>query len=563
MHRSKFVLSLVLVLAMVFGFATVGNVRAQSVLTVAFTQEPDTLNMFYSTMSFAGWVKDLVYASLYQFTDTLEAQPVLIEEVPSVENGGISEDYMTYTVKLKPDLKWSDGEALNADDVVFTFEMIMDENNAFLQATQVRETLVSVEKVDDLTVKLVWNSPAVYPENKLSTLNYGFIMPEHVFGPIYEAEGTIQNAEPNQNPTVFSGAYIMSEWRRGELMTFVPNPNYANGVASVEQIVIRFFPDTESAYAAMAAGQVDVLPNLIESDLPRVQALSPDIGVVGVFGGFMESLWLNVRPPDNGTGHPALKELPVRQALRMCIDRRALVRDLLNDSRPVTDSLYSGNKYENPDLGFVEYNPEEGNRLLEEAGWVMGPNGVRQKEIDGQMVELALRHTTTTAQWRMDIQAVVQQQVANCGIRTIITNVPATEYFGSFADGGTLNVGDFDIGQFAQSTALTNPLNLSIGENLACNNIPSTENPGGTNQSGYCDPEIDENYATSATSLDEDEIRAATYRIQELFRDGIPAIVLFPRGDNYAYNSSRFVEPPLFGAGDGGMWFDVVNWQLK
>jgi peptide/nickel transport system substrate-binding protein len=562
MNHLRKLLSAVVLLTLVLGVSIVPSVaQDMPTLTVGFAQEPDSMNGFYSSMAFAQWANDLVQASLWDVSNTLESVPVLATEVPSVENGGISEDYLTYTIHLKEGLMWSDGEPLTAEDLVFTYQMIETVENNYIQGSVIADALESVELVDDLTFTLTFNSPQPFPEDMAGSPGLSTILPEHVFGPIFESEGSIEFAEENQDPTVFSGPYVLSEWRRGEQMTFEVNPNFIVGTPSIGRVVIRFFPDTDSEYAALAAGQLDMVPNVSEGDIPRVAASSPDIRIVTVFGRYIESLWLNVRTEEHPrAGHPALQDVNVRHAIRYALDRSAITEELLVGATSPTDSIYGGSPFELDSLGVTERDLDEANRLLDEAGWVDSDgDGIRDK--DG--VALEFRYSTTDAQWRNNIQAVIQQQLAEVGIGTVLESYPATEFFGTFANGGINAVGEYDIAQYANNTALTNPSNVTVNEAMACDQIPSEDNQGGQNFMGYCNPEVDELAAVTRESLDADERLAAAQRIQELVRDDAAIINLFPRGDNYAYNMSRFAGEPVIGSGVGNQWFDILNWELS
>ncbi|RMF49411.1 MAG: peptide ABC transporter substrate-binding protein [Chloroflexota bacterium] len=563
-NRVRFALALMLSLVMALtgmSLATPTYAQDSSTLVVGFAQEPDSMNGFYSAMAFAQWANDLVQASLYDFSDKLEPVLVLAAEVPTRENGGISEDFTEYTVKLKPGLKWSDGKPLTAEDLVFTYQMIKDPANNMVQGGSIRDALESVELVDETTFRLKFNAPKPFPEDLIGSPGLSTILPAHVFRPIYEANGTIENAEENQNPKVFSGPYILREWKRGESMLFEANPNYVFGEPKIKRVLIRFFPDTDSQYAALAAGQLDFVPNVSEGDLPRVAASNPDLKLVTVFGGYIESLWLNLQEEGKGprAGHPALKDVRVRRALRLAIDRETITRELLAGATKPTDSIYAGSPFENKELGVTPYDPEAAAALLDEAGWVVGADGVREK--DG--VKLELRYSTTTAGWRNNIQAVIQQQLAKVGVSVILEKYPASEYFGTYANNGVVASGQFDIGQFANNTALTNPANVTVDESLSCAQIVSDENPSGNNWTGFCNAEMDSLSQVTKTSLDPEERLRAAYRIQEIMRDEVPLINLFPRGDNYAYNTKRFVGEIRIGSGVGNQWFDIMNWQLR
>lgn len=563
-NRIRFALAIALSFVMVlagFGVAAPSYAQDSSTLVVGFAQEPDNMNGFYSAMAFAQWANDLVQASLYDFSDELLPVPVLIAEIPTRENGGISEDFKEYTVKIKPGLKWSDGAPLTAEDFVFTYEMVKNPANNMTQGGNIRDALESVELVDATTFRLKFNVPKPFPEDLIGSPGLSTILPAHVFRPIFEREGTLENAEENQNPTVFSGPYVLREWRRGESMLFEANPNYVFGEPKIKRVLIRFFPDTDSQYAALAAGQLDFVPNVSEGDIPRVAASNPNLKIVTVFGGYIESLWLNLQEEGKGprAGHPALKDVRVRRALRLAIDRETITRELLAGATSPTDSIYAGSPFENKELGVTPYDPEAAAALLDEAGWTLGPDGIRQK--DG--VKLEMRYSTTTAGWRNNIQAVIQQQLAKVGVSVILEKYPASEYFGTYANNGTVASGQFDIGQFANNTALTNPANVTVDEALSCAQIVSDDNPSGNNWTGFCNPEMDALSLVTKTSLDPEERLRAAYRIQEIMRDEVPLINLFPRGDNYAYNTARFVGEIRIGSGVGNQWFDIMNWELR
>ena len=421
MNVRKFV-SLAALLLLALGLM-IAPVAAQDVptLTVGFAQEPDSMNGFYSSMAFAQWANDLVQASLWDISDTLEAVPVLAAEIPSIENGGISEDYLTYTIRLKEGLLWSDGAPLTSDDLVFTYQMIEDPANNMLQGTTIAEALESVEAVDATTFTLTFNSPKPFPEDMAGSPGLSTILPAHIFRPVYEAEGSIEFAEENQDPTVFSGPYVLAEWRRGEQMTFEANPNYAVGQPSIGSIVLRFFPDTETQYAALQAGQLDFVPNISEGDKPRVSEFE-GVEMVTVFGGYIESLWLNLRTEETPrAGHPALQDVNVRQAIRFALDRQAISDALLAGTVSPTDSIYASSPFEDTSLGVTPHDIEQANALLDAAGWV-DSNGDGTRDKDG--VELVLRYSSTNAGWRNNIQAVVQQQLAEVGVGTILEAYP-------------------------------------------------------------------------------------------------------------------------------------------
>lgn len=525
-------------------------------LTVAFSQEPDNLNGYLTSMAFAQWAIFLMQANLWDYDDKLKPVPVLVAEIPTAANGGTSKDGKTTTIKLKKGLKWSDGQPLNADDLVFSYQMIMDKANNFQQGTPIQQVLDKVEKVDDVTVKLTTKEPQPYSEN-LAGVNSFYVLPAHILKPVYDKDKSIEKADFNQNPTAFSGPYMLKEWKRGSTMTFVVNPNYAGPKPKIETVVIQIFPEPETAYAALASGAVDFIPNLQPADAKKIQDLTKNATIASVYGSYRESLWLNQRTDKTPrAGHPALKDKRVRQALRLAINRRGLVKDLLFDNTTVAESMYADSPFENKNIKFVEYDPKAAEKLLDDAGWKKGADGIREK--DG--VKLELKYNTTTAGQRKKNQAVIQQQLAQVGIKVTLENVDPTQYFGAFKDGGTLANGNFDIGEYANNTVTTNPANTRT---FFCDDISSEEVPGGQNYVGYCNPELDRLWKITEQSLDPKAGQDAANKIQEILAEDVPLIILYNRNDIYAYATSRFAKEPRIGAGITNQWFDIANWELK
>ncbi len=124
---------------------------------------------------------------------------------------------------------------------------------------------------------------------------------------------------------------------------------------------------------------MDFIPNLQPGSDPKsITDATKDVTIYSIYGSYRESLWINVRDDKAPkAGHPALKDQRVRQALRLAINRRGLVKDLLFDTTTVADTLWADSPFEDKTVKFTEFDPAAAGKLLDEAGWVMGPNKVR------------------------------------------------------------------------------------------------------------------------------------------------------------------------------------------
>src|SRR5829696_8659959 len=132
--------------------ATEPPATASGTVTITFTQEPDNLNPMYTEMYFSFITRELWLKPAWNFDVDAQPVPVLAAEIPSLENGGLTEDGKTVTIKLRDDITWSDGEPLTSDDFVFTYDMIIAEENIALSRYPYEDYVASVEAPDATTV---------------------------------------------------------------------------------------------------------------------------------------------------------------------------------------------------------------------------------------------------------------------------------------------------------------------------------------------------------------------------------------------------------------------------
>ena len=512
-----------------------------AVATFIFTQEFDTLNPYFTNMWFSAITQQFWNCWAWDFDEQNNPHPVLVTEIPSSENGGISEDGTVITLTLRDDLVWSDGEPLTANDFVFTYQMVVDPGNT-VASTNPYDQMASVEAPDERTVVITFNEPYA---PWLGTLWHG-ILPAHILQPIFDADGTIDNAEWNRAPTVGCGPYNFAEWESGSFASFVANPNYSLGQPKIGEIFVRFVPDDASQIAAMEAGDGDLGTFFAYSDVPTLEGAG--IEVLKVFSGYNEG-WFFYLNPENG--HPALQDPNVRKALAMAFDRFSLNEDLLLGLTEPATTYWDNTPYNDPALEPYPFDPEEANRLLDEAGWVdTNGDGVRDK--DG--VELVLTYGTTTREVRVDTQAVAQQQLAEVGVQVELLNYDSDIFFGGYGDGGPAATGELDIYQYSNVASFPDP---DTAEWL-CSEIPSDENPQGVNWQSYCDEELDGLFQQQATQVDLAEREATFHEITRYIFDNALWIGVWQDPDLWGV-SSRLQNVKLSGATP---FFNIMEWEL-
>jgi peptide/nickel transport system substrate-binding protein len=519
--------------------------------TITFTQEPDNLNPLYTTMWFSGITRDFWLKALWSFDENNQPVPELAAEIPSTENGGVSEDGKTLTIKLRNDINWSDGEPVTADDFVFTYDMIMSDKNVVQSRYPYEDYVESVEAQDPQTVVVNFKEPfAAWLTNIFSgspSAAQG-VLPKHILQPVFDADGTIDNAEWNKAPTVGVGPFVFSEWESGSHIIFKANPNWINP-PKLDQIFIQIVPDDAAQEAAIIAGDTDIGVFLSSDQIEKLEA-GGNVKVVAVASGYDEGWFMNVNPD---TAHPAMLDVNVRKAIALATDRFSIVKDLLVESvNPVNATFWDNNPPYNSDLEPYPYDPEQAKQLLDAAGWV-DSNGDGTRDKDG--TELVLRYITNDRELRKNVQAVVEQQWSQVGIGAKLENYSSDVFWNGYNDDGPQAQGLYDVAEYSSVGSFPDP---DASSNWLCDQISSADNPDGANWQGYCSPEMDDLLKKQASTLDTNERIDLYKQIQQLMYDEVLYIGMWKDPDLWSVNS-RLQNVNLSGATP---FWNAQEWEV-
>ena len=216
----------------------------------------------------------------------------------------------------------------------------------------------------------------------------------------------------------------------------------------------------------------------------------------------------------------------------------------------VTD--WDNTPYVDPSLKPYPFDVTQAKKLLDDAGWLVGSDGIRAKN----SVKLELKYGTTTREIRQDTQAVVQQQLMDIGIKVDLLNYESDSFFNGYDKQGPAATGQLDIYEFSQvSTAFPDP---DIPEWL-CSEIPTADSPAGTNWSGICDKQLDGLFQLQATQIDYASRQQTFYKITKYIFDQAYWIGLWQDPDQWAISSK------LGGVKISGTtpFFNIAEWQVK
>jgi peptide/nickel transport system substrate-binding protein len=402
-------------------------------LKILMWQGPTILNPHLSQGTKDGIAARFCCEPLMTASGEGKFSPVLATEVPSKENGGLGADGKTVTYKLKPGVKWADGQPFTADDVVFTYEYVINKETAATSYGSFVD-LDKVEAVDPTTVRLTFKQPTggwYVP----FVGDPGLVLPKHV---LEKYVGTASRDAPFNQKSFGTGPYMVQDFKPGDVLTLTINPNYRDATKPFfSQIDIKGGGDAVSAArAVLQTGEYDYAWNLqVEAQVLNslVQGGKGDL-VTGAGGG-VEHIILNQADPNTEvegeraspkSKHPFLTDLRVRQALAMAIDRETMAKQLYGASGAASPNVLTTPTNLASKNTRIEYNLDKANQILDEAGYKRGGDGIRVTP-DG--VRMHVVYQTTTNSLRQKEQDIVKDGWQKIGIETELKSVDAGVFF--------------------------------------------------------------------------------------------------------------------------------------
>lgn len=471
-------------------------------IVLGFSQEPTVFNPHLLHIE----VDEGVYFAIFDPLFGVDAQgkfyPLLAAEVPTVENGGISADGLSWKVKLRDDAKWHDGTPFTAEDVKFTLEMLV--NPDFRSWRRAGHELVT-----DLTVvsptEITWKMTSPYAPYA-SILASTFIVPKHAF----DGQADL-NATPFNNAPIGTGPFKWVNRVAGDYIELAANTEYHGDGPYLEKLIIKYIPDLTVLYTQFKTGDIDVIGlQWITADHYDEAKDLPDRVVIKAPNPTVESIGLNL-------GKPQFQDKAVRQALYAALDKATLI-DALYYGLPLPTESYMPQQsfFYNPDLPKHEFSIDKANAILDEAGWAKGSDGIRAK--DG--VRLAFTNSTTAGNHlREQAQQFIQQTFAEVGVEMTINNLPPAVMWGDY-----WMMSQFD-SVIVGIAFLTGP-DPDTSDYFSSKSSPA-KGGGGQNTFQWANPEVDRLLAEGAKIFVPEDRRVPYLKLQEIARDELPFLPMF------------------------------------
>ena len=537
-------------------------VVAPEVLTLIYGRSPVTLNPHLATGFQDFEAARIVYEPLASYDADGTLIPILAAGLPSMENGDVSDDARSVIWRLQPTLRWSDGEPLTADDVVFTYKFITNPTVAAVTAQYYRD-IKSVEAVDEHTVKLIFKQPTANWQTPFTGLN-GLILPEHLFKDFNNRNA--REAPANFEP-VGTGPYRYLT-KTDQRLLFAPNELHRQPVKHFKRIeIMGDVPPYVAARDVLREGTADFAHNIqLESAALVDLVQTGEAGTLRLtFGSQVERIMLNFADPERETEakerasiefpHPILRDLRVRQAIDYGIDRQAIVAQLYGDlGKPTSQLLVAPQILEEPPISF-KHDVETAKALLKKAGWVDSDgDGIR----DRNGIPLQLVFQTSIGTIRQATQNLVQEQLGEIGIDVLINRVRTEDFF-SADPTQTNSINHFyaDMQEYAIGNDIPDPI-IYMGW-WTCDNIAALANNWQKpNNARYCDPEYDKLWQAARN---EQDIDARNELFRQMDRKLAKDVAVLPIVHRALSNAvSNRITGYDFTPWDASTW-DIANWR--
>jgi peptide/nickel transport system substrate-binding protein len=507
------------------------------VLRIGARLVPDNLNPVVGTQEIDTDLAILWSDFLFTFDDQNRMVPDLAVEVPSLRNGGISPDGMKVTYHLHHGVKWQDGAPFSADDIVFTWHAVMNPKN-LVPSRSGYDLISRIDEPDKYTVVVHLIkpfAPFIRVFETLSSSSYP-ALPKHLLGNLPD----INHADFNNHP-IGTGPFRVTSGQKDVELKFVANPQYFRGAPKLKEIDFRVVPNDNTLLTLIRTHEIDMYYRASEAQAPMLNAIPGTSLYMTPFTRFAD-IGLNA-------GNPPLDDVRVRRALAYATNKAELIRKITHGVNIPADSdqppfLWAHDN----NVTRYDFNPRRAAALLDEAGWRVGPDGVRQK--NGKTLSLLMTGYSGSA--TVDaVQEVIQREWKDVGVEIEIKNYPTDLLYAPAAEHGIEQSGRFDAiyeswgnGSDPDDTVL-----------FGCDRVP----PNGWNVYHFCSPKLDAAERIALSENDQSKRTAAYATVQEVLTDQVPVIFLwFERYITVTNSDLKNFKPSHVGT----QWWNAWEWSI-
>ncbi len=498
---------------------------AKKIVRLGATQSMDSMNPFLAVRLISTSIHRWTYGYLtVSDSKTLKPGPDLAESWKT------SPDKLTWTFTIRSGATWSDGRPVTAGDAAWTFNKIMTDDAAKTANGPAVENFETVTAPDDRTLVIKTRKP------QASMLELPIpIVPKHVWEGVPDI-GTFEN---ETYPAVGSGPYIPVEHSKNNYVKLKANPSYWRGAPKIDELHVIFYENPEAAVAGLRKGDIDWIGRLAP---PQFQALGGDPDLVQWNTQGRRAGYLQLNPGAEtaggepiGDGHPALKDARVRRAIHHAIDKKTLVAQVQNGLAVPADGsiippMYREFFWRAEGDKAVTFDQAEANRILDEAGYAKGADGIRTMPGGGRKLEMRFSiHTEDPVEDKL--AQFVTGWLKDIGIQITTRKLDANKF--------TEETGGTALYDIAISGWSVNPDPEEILATHLCSRRPTASGEGGGTESFFCDEEFERLYQAQLAELDRAARVGLIKRMQERLYTEAPVIALYYPNNLEVYRKDR------------------------
>ena len=463
--------------------------RQGGTLIINLEPEPSSFILNANTAQIlAGQVAD----GLVEYDQDFRPTPALAERWET------SPDGKTITFHLRRGVTWHDGKPFTSADVQYTLLEVVKKFNP--RASSAYKNLDAIDTPDPHTAILRFSQPSAAVWAVLSYTEAP-ILPKHLY------EGTAPLTNPWNTKFVGTGAFIFKEWRRGEYILLERNPNYWRAKPLINRIRAKIITDAGARLAALEAGEVHYSPfsPVSPSDVPRLRNTNNLTVETGGYGAFLPMLFL-----DFNLERPQFSDKRVRAAFAHAIDRQGLVdRVWFGLGKAATGPIPSSQKaFYTPETTQYAFDPAKAERLLDEAGFARGGDGVRMR-INHYTMPYGTTYTRSGEYIRESLRQIgVEVQLITLDIGQYMRQIFTERDFDTMTSA-------YIVGADPQLGVIRRYWSKSFQKGVPF-----------TNGSSYSNPELDKVIDGIFTESDVEKRRQLLFQLQKMAQEDIPSINL-------------------------------------